>query len=194
MTRDELGRLVRETWIAYCIEMGDGKPSHLTGWDDLPEYDKEVDRRIGEGIKIALIEDQKRLAMIAPPPPPDDPPAGSYEPIKILDPKLPPTWPFSLVKGLALLSIVAFFIGLVVLDAIREEQITPTAGKIVKLWIQPGGGNISPSNYAVIDGDNGRQSVLVSPDLYGQLEVGQSCTFDVGWHGYTKSAQCQNER
>ncbi len=50
ITRDELGRIVRETWIAYCLETGDTKPSHLAPYDELSEWDKEADRRIGETI------------------------------------------------------------------------------------------------------------------------------------------------
>lgn len=50
MNRDELGRLVRETWVKYCIETGDVKPSHLLPYDALSEWDKEADRRIGEAV------------------------------------------------------------------------------------------------------------------------------------------------
>lgn len=55
-TAEELGRLVREVWVDYAIEQGDTKPSHLIGWDDLGEYDKEVDRRIGAAVVSAWIE------------------------------------------------------------------------------------------------------------------------------------------
>ena len=46
--RELLGRLVREVWVAYCVEIGDTKPSHLAPWDELTEDEREVDRRIGE--------------------------------------------------------------------------------------------------------------------------------------------------
>lgn len=48
--RELLGRLVREVWVAYCLEIGDYKPTHLALWDMLSESDKEVDRRIGEAV------------------------------------------------------------------------------------------------------------------------------------------------
>ncbi len=48
--RDRLGRIVREVWVEYAEEHGDTDPSHLRGWDDLDEYNREVDRRIGERV------------------------------------------------------------------------------------------------------------------------------------------------
>lgn len=48
--RDDLGRLVRETRVAYCYEIGDTKESHLVEWDALPEIDKEADRCIGTAL------------------------------------------------------------------------------------------------------------------------------------------------
>jgi hypothetical protein len=45
--------LVRETWVKYCLETGDTKPSHITPYDELSEWDKEADRRIGEAIFAA---------------------------------------------------------------------------------------------------------------------------------------------
>jgi hypothetical protein len=48
--RNDLGRMVREEWIAWATEQADiaEHPHWLTSWDELPERDKEVDRRIGE--------------------------------------------------------------------------------------------------------------------------------------------------
>lgn len=46
--RDVLGEHVREVWIAWAKEQKDPKPSWLVPWSDLPEPDREVDRRIGE--------------------------------------------------------------------------------------------------------------------------------------------------
>jgi len=54
--RDLLGRKVREVWIAYCLEVGDTKPSHIAPYDDLSEVDKEADRRIGEALFFEGIE------------------------------------------------------------------------------------------------------------------------------------------
>lgn len=53
--REALGRLVRDTWIAYCHEIGDNKQSHLAPWEDLSESDKEVDRRIGEAVARQML-------------------------------------------------------------------------------------------------------------------------------------------
>lgn len=61
MTRDDLGRLVREAWVKYCIETGDTKPSHLTPYDELSEWDKEADRRIGEAVEKSILEHHKQL-------------------------------------------------------------------------------------------------------------------------------------
>ena len=55
--REQLGRLVRETWVACAEEAGDTKPSHLTGWDDLDEDMREVDMRIGEAVAAAALPD-----------------------------------------------------------------------------------------------------------------------------------------
>jgi hypothetical protein len=52
--REQLGRIVRETWVSYCIETGDTKLSHIAPWDDLSEWDREADRRIGEAIIAVL--------------------------------------------------------------------------------------------------------------------------------------------
>ena len=46
--RDELGRIVREVWIAWSMEQSAPKPSWLVPYDQLNEPDREVDRRIGE--------------------------------------------------------------------------------------------------------------------------------------------------
>jgi len=49
-SREDLGRKVREIWIEWAKEQENPKESWLVGWDALGESDKEVDRRIGEGI------------------------------------------------------------------------------------------------------------------------------------------------
>ena len=48
--REHLGRIVRETWVACASEQDDPKPSHLIDWDELDEWNKEVDRRIGDAV------------------------------------------------------------------------------------------------------------------------------------------------
>jgi hypothetical protein len=52
--REPLGRLVRETWVAWAREQPrPWKASHLTGWDDLGAGDREVDMRIGAAVAAA---------------------------------------------------------------------------------------------------------------------------------------------
>jgi hypothetical protein len=53
--REQLGRLVRQTWVACAEEAGDTKPSHLAGWDDLDEDMREVDMRIGEAVAALVL-------------------------------------------------------------------------------------------------------------------------------------------
>ena len=60
-TRETLGKLVRETWVKYCLETGDFKESHIKGWDFLSEWDKEVDRRIGEAVHRYVIKNRLSL-------------------------------------------------------------------------------------------------------------------------------------
>jgi hypothetical protein len=59
--RDQLGRIVRETWVAWAREQPAPKPSWLVPWDDLAEPDREVDRRIGEAVLSAAEAEVKRL-------------------------------------------------------------------------------------------------------------------------------------
>lgn len=59
--REDLGRLVREVWIAWAKEQPNPKASWLVEWEGLSEPDKEVDRRIGErlareGMALAMRE------------------------------------------------------------------------------------------------------------------------------------------
>lgn len=46
--REALGRAVRDVWLGWAREQPRPKPTWLLEWDQLPEADKEVDRRIGE--------------------------------------------------------------------------------------------------------------------------------------------------
>lgn len=57
--REALGRLVREVWVECASELPSPKPSHLLGWDDLDEWNKEVDRRIEERVAAA---ERERIA------------------------------------------------------------------------------------------------------------------------------------
>jgi len=48
--REELGRLVRETWVAWAKEQPTPKSHWLVPWEELDEPLREVDRRIGEAV------------------------------------------------------------------------------------------------------------------------------------------------
>jgi hypothetical protein len=48
--REQLGRIVRETWVAWAQEQPDPKPGWLLGWDDLRDDEREVDMRIADAI------------------------------------------------------------------------------------------------------------------------------------------------
>lgn len=52
--RETLGRLVRETWVAWVSEQDDPKPSWLAGWDELDDGQREVDMRIGEAVAASV--------------------------------------------------------------------------------------------------------------------------------------------
>lgn len=47
---DALGRHVRRVWVQWAHEQDDPKPTWPVGWDDLPEPDRDVDRRIGQAL------------------------------------------------------------------------------------------------------------------------------------------------
>lgn len=61
-TRERLGKLVREVWIAWAKEQPTPKESWLKPWEGLSEPDKEVDRRIGETLYNLERPLQKTLA------------------------------------------------------------------------------------------------------------------------------------
>lgn len=60
--REDLGRLVRETWLLWARRQPDPKPSWLTGWDELDEGQREVDCLIGEVVAAA---ERERIANLA---------------------------------------------------------------------------------------------------------------------------------
>ena len=55
--REPLGRIVRETWVAWAKEQPDPKPSWLTGWDELDDGQREVDMRIGSAVAARAVHD-----------------------------------------------------------------------------------------------------------------------------------------
>ena len=57
LTRDDLGRIVREAWVIYCNETG-WRTAYETicPWDEMTdEHAKEVDRHIGEAVVAAAV-------------------------------------------------------------------------------------------------------------------------------------------
>jgi hypothetical protein len=59
---EDLGRLVREAWVAWASKQPDPKPSWLTGWDDLDAGQREADMLIGQAVTAAERERITRLA------------------------------------------------------------------------------------------------------------------------------------
>ena len=59
--REPLGRLVRDTWVAWAMEQPGVKLSWLVTWDQLPEDDpqREVDMRIGAAVAVQAVADAK---------------------------------------------------------------------------------------------------------------------------------------
>jgi hypothetical protein len=76
--REPLGRLVRDTWIAWAKEQPDPKDSWLVPWDDLDAGQREADMRIGEAVAAAVAE---RLDGSEPA---SEPPAGEYARVEIM--------------------------------------------------------------------------------------------------------------
>lgn len=50
ITRDDLGRKVRDAWVSWARQQPTPKPSWLVGYDDLTDRDQEADRQIGEAL------------------------------------------------------------------------------------------------------------------------------------------------
>jgi hypothetical protein len=59
--REELGRVVRDTWVAWAREQPDPKPSWLTGWNELDDGQREVDMRIGVAVVRAYFPEVESL-------------------------------------------------------------------------------------------------------------------------------------
>jgi hypothetical protein len=55
LDREHLGRIVRAEWMAWAQEQPTPKPSWLVPWSELPEADREVDRRIGERVAAFVL-------------------------------------------------------------------------------------------------------------------------------------------
>lgn len=66
MTREELGRQVRQVWVTWAREQTDPKPSWLMPWEDLDDGQREVDMRIGEALVKAAREGGRREVLVTP--------------------------------------------------------------------------------------------------------------------------------
>lgn len=55
---DWLGRVVQAVWLDWCSERATAghpvKPSHLARWEDMPEHEQDLARRIGVMVYRAL--------------------------------------------------------------------------------------------------------------------------------------------
>ncbi len=63
--REQLGRLVRETWVKWACEQENPKNSWLTGWDELDDGRREVDMRIGEAVAAFVRERDSRTRIVS---------------------------------------------------------------------------------------------------------------------------------
>lgn len=54
LSRDELGRIVRDAWVRWARQQPNLKPSWILAYDDLADEDKEADRLIGEAVVAAI--------------------------------------------------------------------------------------------------------------------------------------------
>lgn len=50
MTRDDIGKVVRDAWIKWAKTQENPKESWLVPYSELPEDDKEADRCIGDAL------------------------------------------------------------------------------------------------------------------------------------------------
>ena len=57
ISRETLGKLVRQVWIEWAKEQPNPKASWLVPWERLSESDREVDRRIGENVAAYVLAD-----------------------------------------------------------------------------------------------------------------------------------------
>ena len=50
LSREDLGRRIREVWVRWAREQAEPKPSWLLSWEDLDDGQREVDMRMGEAL------------------------------------------------------------------------------------------------------------------------------------------------
>jgi hypothetical protein len=53
MSREDKGKLVRQVWVKWAEEQPVMKESWSATWEQMPERDREADRRIGERLYAA---------------------------------------------------------------------------------------------------------------------------------------------
>ncbi len=58
LSRDDLGRVVREAWIKWAKTTLNPNPSWLVPYDEMPESDREADRQIGCAVRNYVLENQ----------------------------------------------------------------------------------------------------------------------------------------
>jgi hypothetical protein len=61
LQREELGRIVRDTWVQWALTHPEPKRSWLVPWDHLEPGQREVDMLIGDAVAAAVYQ---RLALI----------------------------------------------------------------------------------------------------------------------------------
>jgi uncharacterized protein YjeT (DUF2065 family) len=74
-------------------------------------------------------------------------------------------------------------------------KTTPVTGKVVKLWIETCVQVGCPNDYTTLEMPDGSLRVVgVYPAVYGILETGATCTFDVQSNNWSRHATCAAKR
>jgi hypothetical protein len=98
-TGEALGRAVRDIWLAWARTLSNPRPSWLLAWEELPETERVIDRRIGATLYAMGWEGRDRalsgaVAEVV----------GLLGYFLGLDPDLPPLEPLTLESSRALLA------------------------------------------------------------------------------------------
>ena len=97
------------------------------------------------------------------------------------------------IVGLVILIVLGFIL-FVKAVADKAESTTPVTGKVVKVWIETCVQSGCPNDYATLEMPDGSLRVVgVYPAVYGILETGATCTFDVNDNNWARHATCQRE-
>lgn len=54
LDREQLGQMVHEVWVACEQQFAHADPEHLVSWEELNEWEKEMERKIGERLAQAI--------------------------------------------------------------------------------------------------------------------------------------------